>query len=67
MDKGMHNEVEIETINHLMDGALEFMTDDKKLFLSIDGIKDVKWRGWIGYQYTKGGLVVDTIEQCDSK
>lgn len=67
MDKGMHNEIELAMVRHLMDGTVEFMTEDRKLFLAIDSIKDVKWRGLVGYQYTKRGLVVDTMNRCDSK
>jgi len=61
LDKGMHNEQEIQTLGHLMDGALEFKTDGTKTFLAVQGICDVQSRQWIQYQYSKRGLNIGSF------
>jgi KaiC/GvpD/RAD55 family RecA-like ATPase/chromosome segregation ATPase len=61
LDKGMHNEQEIQTLGHLMDGALEFKTDGVKTFLAVQGICDVQSRMWIQYQYSKRGLNIGSF------
>ena len=61
LDKGMHNEQEIQTLGHLMDGAVEFKTDGVKTFLAIQGICDVQSRMWVQYQYSKRGLNIGSF------
>lgn len=61
LDKGMHNEQEIQTLGHLMDGAIECKTDGIKTFLAIQGICDVQSRMWIQYQYSKRGLNIGSF------
>jgi hypothetical protein len=61
LDKGMHNEQEIQTLGHLMDGAIEFKTDGTKTFLAVQGVCDVQSRMWIQYQYSKRGLNIGSF------
>ena len=61
LDKGMHNEQEIQTLGHLMDGAIEFKTDGVKTFLAVQGVCDVQSRMWIQYQYSKRGLNIGSF------
>jgi KaiC/GvpD/RAD55 family RecA-like ATPase len=53
LDKGMHTDTEVQTLAHLLDGAIEVRTDGVKTFLSVQGITDVQTRQWVQYQYTK--------------
>lgn len=61
LDKGMHNEQEIQTLGHLMDGAIEFKTDGTKTFLAVQGVCDTQSRMWIQYQYSKRGLNIGSF------
>jgi len=61
LDKGMHNEIEIQTLGHLMDGAVDFKTDGTKTMFKIQGICDVQSRAWIQYQYSKRGLTLGSF------
>jgi KaiC/GvpD/RAD55 family RecA-like ATPase len=56
LDKGMHSEVEIQTLGHLMDSAIETKTDGVKTYLVVQGFGDVQSRAWIQYTYSKKGL-----------
>jgi KaiC/GvpD/RAD55 family RecA-like ATPase len=67
MDYGMFSDSEVQTLKHLMNGILEFKVDDLKSYLRVEGISDVRTRGWIEYTHTtknlslKGSFAVDHI------
>jgi KaiC/GvpD/RAD55 family RecA-like ATPase len=61
IEKGMHNEQDIQLIGSLMDGALEFKIEQLKTFLSVKGIGDVQSRSWIEYTYSKQGMAVGSF------
>ncbi len=67
MDYGMFSDAEVQTLKHLMNGILEFKVDDLKSYLRVEGICDVRTRGWIEYTHTtknlslKGSFAVDHI------
>ncbi|MFQ6128917.1 MAG: ATPase domain-containing protein [Thermoplasmata archaeon] len=58
LEKGMHDQKEIETIEHQMDGAIMFKQDDKKTFLSVHGVCNVQTRDWVEYKQTDRGLLI---------
>ena len=67
MDHGMFSDSDVQTLKHLMNGIVEFKVDDLKSFLRVEGICDVRTRGWIEYSHTtktlnlKGSFAVDHI------
>jgi KaiC/GvpD/RAD55 family RecA-like ATPase len=67
MDYGMFSDSDVQTLKHLMNGILEFKVDDLKSYLRVEGICDVRTRGWIEYTHTsktlslKGSFAVDHI------
>jgi KaiC/GvpD/RAD55 family RecA-like ATPase len=58
LEKGMHDQREIETIEHQMDGAVIFKEEDTKTFLSVQGVCDVQTREWVQYTRTDRGLII---------
>ena len=58
---------DVQTLKHLMNGIVEFKTDDLKNYLRVEGVCDVRTRGWIEYTHTtknislKGSFAVDHI------
>src|SRR6266568_3060120 len=61
IEKGMHEEQEIQMLGSLMDGSVEFKVEQLKSFMSIKGICDVQSRGWIRYTYTKSNVSVGSF------
>jgi KaiC/GvpD/RAD55 family RecA-like ATPase len=67
MDHGMFKDSDVQTLKHLMKGIIEFKIDDLKAYLRVEGIGDVRTRGWIEYSHTtkslnlKGSFAVDHI------
>lgn len=56
MDRGMFKEAEVSTLKHLMNGIIEFKTEDLKNFLRVEGIGDVRTRGWIEYSHSTNSI-----------
>ena len=61
IEKGMHEEREIEMLGSVMDGALEFKVEQLRTFLSVKGICDVQSRAWIRYTHSKSGVSVGSF------
>jgi KaiC/GvpD/RAD55 family RecA-like ATPase len=61
IEKGMHEEQEIQMLGSLMDGSLEFKVEQLKSFMSVKGICDVQSRGWIRYTYTKSSVSIGSF------
>jgi KaiC/GvpD/RAD55 family RecA-like ATPase len=61
IEKGMHEDQEIQMLGSLMDGALEFKVEQLKSFMSVKGICDVQSRGWIRYTYTKSSVSIGSF------
>ncbi len=61
IEKGMHEEQEIQMLGSLMDGSIEFKVEQLKSFLSIKGICDVQSRSWIRYTYTKSSVSIGSF------
>jgi len=61
IEKGMHNDQDIQMIGSLMDGALDFKIEQLKTFMCVKGIGDVQSRAWIEYSYSKQGLAIGSF------
>jgi len=61
IEKGMHEEKEIEMLGSVMDGSIEFKVEQLRSFLSIKGIADVQSRAWIRYTHSKSGVSIGSF------
>jgi KaiC/GvpD/RAD55 family RecA-like ATPase len=61
IEKGMHDEQDIQMIGSVMDGMVDYKVEQLKTFLSIKGIGDVQSRAWIDYTYSKQGLSIGSF------
>ncbi len=66
-ERGTQSDSEVQTLKHLLDGVLEFNTDDLKTFLRVEGAGDARTRAWVEYGFdtrsitVKGSFAVDHI------
>ncbi len=58
VERGMHTEQQLESIQHHMTGAIQFKTDKQKTLLSIQGVGDVQTRDWVEYKHTNKALMI---------
>jgi len=58
LERGMHTEQQLESIQHLMTGAVQFKTDKQKTLISVQGVGDVQTRDWIEYKHTNKAVMI---------
>ena len=56
LDRGMHSDADLETLEHMVDGSVNLKIEQLKTFLSVKGIGETQSRAWIGYSFTKRSL-----------
>ena len=56
LDRGMHSDADLETLEHMVDGSINLKIEQLKPFLSVKGIGETQSRAWIGYTFTKRSL-----------
>jgi len=61
IEKGMHEEQEIQMLGSVMDGSLEFKVEQLKSYLAVKGVCDVQSRDWIRYTYSKQGVSIGSF------
>ncbi len=61
IEKGMHEEQEIQMLGSLMDGTIEFKVEQLKSFVCVKGICDVQSRSWIRYTSNKSSLSIGSF------
>lgn len=61
LEKGMHDELEINNVLKLMDGAIDYKVEQLRTYLCIKGICDVQSRAWVDYTYSKQGLNIGSF------
>lgn len=58
LERGMHTEQQIESIQHLMDGAFMIKLDKQKTYMSVLGIGEAQTRDWVEFKHTSSGLII---------
>jgi KaiC/GvpD/RAD55 family RecA-like ATPase len=58
IERGMHTEQQLESVQHLMTGSVQFKTDKQKTLLSVQGIGDAQTRDWIEYKHSGKALMI---------
>ncbi len=58
VERGMHTEQQLESVQHLMTGAVQFKTDKQKTLLSVQGIGEAQTRDWVEYKHTGKALMI---------
>ena len=53
MTRGMHEEIEVQTIKHLMDGVIEMREEGSRMQIRVQGCGEAVSRNWIDYTLEK--------------
>ena len=61
VEKGMHQDQEIQMMGSMMDGMIDLKVEQLKSYLSIQGVCDVQSRAWIKYTYSKHGVSIGSF------
>ena len=58
IERGMHTEQQLESVQHHLTGAVHFKTDKQKTLISVQGIGDAQTRDWIEYKHTNKAVMI---------
>ncbi len=61
VEKGMHQDQEIQMMGSMMDGMIDFKVEQLKSYLSVQGVCDVQSRAWIKYTYSAHGVSIGSF------
>jgi KaiC/GvpD/RAD55 family RecA-like ATPase len=61
LEQGMHSSTDISTLGHIMDGEIDFKSEQLKTLFQVKGICEVQSREWIQYTFTKRGLNIGSF------
>jgi len=62
IERGMHTDQQVESLQQLMDGALMFRQDKSKTLISVVGVGEVQTRDWVPYKFTNKALMVGSFQ-----
>lgn len=62
IERGMHTDQQLESLQQLMDGALHFKQDKATTVMSVVGIGDAQTRAWVPYKFTNKSIVIGSFQ-----
>ncbi|HTD80804.1 MAG TPA: ATPase domain-containing protein [Thermoplasmata archaeon] len=61
IEKGMHEEKEIEMLSSMMDGTFEFKVEQLRSFMAVRGVCDVQSRAYIKYTHSRSAVSIGSF------
>ncbi|MDQ1371909.1 MAG: ATPase protein [Candidatus Thermoplasmatota archaeon] len=58
VERGMHTDQQLGSIQAQMTGAVHFKTEKQKTLLSVEGVCDAQTRNWVDYRHTNKSLMI---------
>ncbi len=58
IERGMHTDQQLGSIQAQMTGAMHFKTEKQKTLLSVEGVCDAQTRSWVDYRHTNKALMI---------
>ncbi len=62
LERGMHTDQQVESLQQLMDGALVFKQEKSKTMMSVVGVGEVQTRDWVPYKFTNKALMIGSFQ-----
>ncbi len=62
LERGMHSDQTIESIEHMVDGALHFKQDKQKTTMQVAGLSEVQTRDWVPYKFTNKAIMIGSFQ-----
>jgi hypothetical protein len=62
LERGMHTDQQVESLQQLMDGALHFKQEKSKTLMSVVGIGETQTRDWVPYKHTNKSIMIGSFQ-----
>ena len=58
----MHTDQQVESLEHLMDGAIHFKSEKQKTQLQVIGLGEVQTRDWVPYKASNKAITIGSFQ-----
>ena len=62
LERGMHTDQTLETLEHMVDGAIHFKSDKVKTLLQVAGLGEVQTHDWVPYKFTNKAILIGSFQ-----
>ena len=62
LERGMHSDQVVESLEHLLDGAIQFKSDKQKTMLQVVGLGESQTRDWVPYKHTNKAIMIGSFQ-----
>ncbi len=62
LERGMHSDQQIDSLEHLVDGAIHFKTEKQKTMLQVIGLGEVQNRDWVPYKFSNKAVTIGSFQ-----
>src|SRR3989454_931415 len=62
LERGMHTDQQVESLEHLLDGAIQFKSDKQKTMLQVVGLGESQTRDWVPYKHTNKAIMIGSFQ-----
>ena len=62
LERGMHTDQQVESIEHLVDGAVNFRSEKQKTMLQVIGLGEVQTRDWVPYKASNKAIIIGSFQ-----
>ncbi len=62
LERGMHTDQQVESIEHLVDGAIRFKSEKQKTMLQVIGLGEVQTRDWVPYKASSKAIMIGSFQ-----
>ena len=62
LERGMHSDQVVESLEHLLDGAIQFKSDKQKTMLQVVGLGESQTRDWVPYKHSNKAIMIGSFQ-----
>ncbi len=62
LERGMHTDQTVESLEHLVDGAIQFKSDKQKTMLQVVGLGESQTRDWVPYKHSNKAIMIGSFQ-----
>lgn len=62
LERGMHTDQVVESLEHLLDGAIQFKSDKQKTMLQVVGLGESQTRDWVPYKHSNKAILIGSFQ-----
>ncbi len=62
LERGMHTDQQVESLEHFVDGAIHFKSEKQKTMLQVIGLGESQTRDWVPYKHSNKAVLIGSFQ-----